>query len=168
MDDTPSFDSIPASADIDADTDTSSLPVDMGRALPPAQTERLPLLNPAQQGIDGEALPQAGSAIAQGMSFAGQAQLAGPCSIAGEFEGRLSQAAGAEIAVVVTETGIVKGDITAQRISVRGWTEGLLDAGTGEVTLHDGAQVQGRVRYGRIQVNGADLNATLERVVNKV
>ena len=67
----------------------------------------------------------------------------------------------------MTETGIVKGDITAQRISVRGWTEGLLDAGTGEVTLHDGAQVQGRVRYGRIQVNGADLNATLERVVSK-
>jgi len=55
-------------------------------------------------------------------------------------------------------------DITAQKISVMGRTEGILDAGQGEVALHDTASVHGRVRYGRIQVNGADLNATLERV----
>jgi len=167
MDDNHPNDGHSVPADGAADGENASLPVDMGRALPPAQAERLPLLSPVLQGVEGDALPQAGSALAQGMSFVGQAQLAGPCSIAGEFEGRLTQAPGAEIAVVVTETGIVKGDVTAQRISVRGWTEGLLDAGTGEVTLHDGAQVQGRVRYGRIQVNGADLNATLERVVSK-
>ena len=69
-----------------------------------------------------------------------------------------------EVAVVVTETGQVKGDITAQKISVMGRTEGILDSGQGEVALHDTASVHGLVRYGRIQVNGADLNATLERV----
>jgi hypothetical protein len=40
----------------------------------------------------------------------------------------------------------------------------VLDSGEGEVALHDTASVHGLVRYGRIQVNGADLNATLERV----
>jgi hypothetical protein len=40
----------------------------------------------------------------------------------------------------------------------------VLDSGQGEVSLHDSASVHGLVRYGRIQVNGADLNATLERV----
>lgn len=153
----------PGSADT-PEPSTSALPVDMGRALPPSDVERLPLLSPARQAVDDGSAP-AGSAIAQGMHFSGQAELAGPCSIAGEWEGRLTQAPGTEVSVVVAASGIVKGDITAHRISVHGWTEGLLDAGTGEVTLHDGAQVQGRVRYGRIQVNGADLNATLERVL---
>jgi hypothetical protein len=46
-----------------------------------------------------------------------------------------------------------------------GHTEGILDAGQGEVSLHDTADVHGVVRYGRIQVNGANLNATLERAV---
>jgi hypothetical protein len=45
-----------------------------------------------------------------------------------------------------------------------GHTDGILDSGQGEVALHDTASVHGLVRYGRIQVNGADLNATLERV----
>ena len=67
--------------------------------------------------------------------------------------------------VMITETGSVVGDITAQRISVLGYTEGVLDAGQGEVSLQATARVHGRVRYGRIQVNGADLNATLERVM---
>jgi cytoskeletal protein CcmA (bactofilin family) len=64
----------------------------------------------------------------------------------------------------VTESGRVKGDISADKISVMGQTDGLLDAGSGQVTLHDVSVVKGHVRYGRIQVNGADLNATLERV----
>lgn len=148
----------------DTPAEEAALPVDMGRSLPPERPERLPVLDPGRQSLAGAEAPDAGSAIAQGMHFSGHAQLNSACSIGGEFEGRLTQAPGAEIAVVVTETGRVKGDITAHRISVRGQTEGVLDAGGGEVTLHDGAQVQGKVRYGRIQVNGADLNATLERV----
>ncbi|MCW5654712.1 polymer-forming cytoskeletal protein [Hydrogenophaga sp.] len=112
--------------------------------------------------IDG---PPTRSLIAEGMLFTGNAQLRGPCSIAGVVEGNLSQAPGSEAAVVVTETGRVKGDISAVKISVMGQTEGILDAGQGEVSLHDTARVQGTIRYGRIQVNGADLNATLERAL---
>jgi cytoskeletal protein CcmA (bactofilin family) len=152
------------SADAGGHEIDAALPVDMGRALPPAQHERLPLLNPGLQALEGgDGCPS--SAIADGMHFQGMAQLRGPCSISGEVEGLILQAEGSQVSVVVTETGRVTGDITAHRISVRGAVEGTLDAGAGEVSLHDGAQVQGKVRYGRIQVNGADLNATLERVV---
>jgi len=144
-----------------------TLEVDVGKGLPPAQPERLPLLQPQVQALQGEGLPggAAGSMIAHGMRFVGNALLRGPCSIAGEIEGNVAQAPGTQVAVIVSETGRVKGDITAQKISVMGQTEGVLDSGAGEVSLHDSARVQGLVRYGRIQVNGADLNATLERVV---
>ncbi|MEZ5700926.1 MAG: polymer-forming cytoskeletal protein [Burkholderiaceae bacterium] len=66
------------------------------------------------------------------------------------------------VAVVVTETGRVKGDITARKISVMGHTDGILDSGEGG-GLHDTASVHGLVPCSRM-VNGADLNATLERV----
>ncbi|MBA4214276.1 MAG: hypothetical protein C0449_14480 [Polaromonas sp.] len=135
--------------------------------MPPSQPAHLPLLQTAVQATPvGE--PQEGgpgrSMIAEGLHFVGRALLKGPCSVAGHVEGNLTQAGDAVVAVVVTETGRVLGDITAQKISVMGRTEGILDAGQGEVALHDTASVHGLVRYGRIQVNGADLNATLERV----
>lgn len=142
----------------------TSLALDMGRMLPPGPPERLPVLTAALPAEDGEEPVAAGCVIAQGLHFNGVAQVAGPCSVAGEFEGLLMATEGASAVVVVTETGRIKGEVTAQRISVRGAVEGTLDAGGGEVALHDGARVQGKVRYGRIQVNGADLNATLERV----
>lgn len=144
-----------------------TLEVEVGKAMPPSQPARLPLLQTEVQALPmGE--PQEGvpgrSMIAEGLHFVGNALLRGPCSVAGLVEGNLTQASDAVVAVVVTETGRVKGDITAQKISVMGRTEGILDSGQGEVALHDTASVHGLVRYGRIQVNGADLNATLERV----
>jgi Polymer-forming cytoskeletal len=144
------------------------LEVGMGRPLPPAGSMTVPLLRPQTQGLTPartRGLPPPNcTTLAEGLVFTGNARLAGACSIGGTFEGNLSQAPGAQVSVVITETGRVKGDIAAQKISVMGHTEGLLDAGTGEVSLHDNAHVQGKVRYGRIVVNGADLNATLERV----
>jgi cytoskeletal protein CcmA (bactofilin family) len=144
-----------------------TLEVAVGNAMPPSQPSHLPLLQPAPlSGVAGEALETnpARSMVAEGMHFVGNALLRGPCSVAGLVEGNLTQAPDASVAVVVTETGRVKGDITAQKISVMGHTDGILDSGQGEVALHDTASVHGLVRYGRIQVNGADLNATLERV----
>lgn len=144
----------------------SALEVDVGRAMPPAQAGALPTLH-AQPVLTAQVAGAAGfghSMVAEGMNFVGNAWLQGPCSVGGRFEGNLTQAQGQQVAVVVTETGQVKGDITAQKISVMGRTEGILDSGEGEVALHDTASVHGLVRYGRIQVNGADLNATLERV----
>ena len=139
----------------------SVLQVDVGNALPRTQPASMPTL---QSSGDASESSQARSMVAEGMRFVGNAELRGPCSVAGHVEGNLTQAPNAVVAVVVTETGRVKGDITAQKISVMGHTDGILDSGQGEVSLHDTASVHGLVRYGRIQVNGADLNATLERV----
>lgn len=140
---------------------TSTLEVDVGNAMPRAQPAQLPVL----QTVSGEATETSNvrSMLAEGMQFVGNAILRGPFSVAGQIDGNLEQAAGTLASVVVTETGWVKGDITAHKISVMGHTDGILDSGQGEVTLHDTADVHGLVRYGRIQVNGASLNATLER-----
>lgn len=152
------------SADGEQPAAATTLAVEVGRAMPPADPNALPLLNtPLAAPVP---LASDCSTVAEGMQFIGNAVLRGACSVAGHVEGNLTQAEGATVSVVVTETGLVKGDISAQKISVMGRTEGVLDAGHGEVALHDTASVHGLVRYGRIQVNGADLNATLERAPN--
>ena len=139
-----------------------SLTVGVGKAMPPTLPAHLPILDAQLPPDDGE-IPEVRSLLAEGMQFVGNATLRGPFSVAGQVEGNLTQAHDTLASIVVTETGRVKGDITAHRISVMGHTEGTLDAGQGEVSLHDTADVHGLVRYGRIQVNGANLNATLER-----
>lgn len=147
-----------------------TMEVDVGKSMPPSRPGHLPVLHTGVQAASlGEPLEgtQGRSMVAEGMHFVGNALLRGPCSVAGLVQGNLTQAPDVVVAVVVTETGRVKGDITAQKISIMGHTEGILDSGQGEVALHDTASVHGLVRYGRIQVNGADLNATLERVAVK-
>lgn len=149
------------------DGQSTAMEVDVGRAMPPSQAQYLPTLHAEPPVLLADAptgIAPGHSLVAEGMNFVGNALLRGPCSVGGRFEGNLTQAEGLQVAVVVTESGQVKGDITAQKISVMGRTEGVLDSGQGEVSLHDTASVHGLVRYGRIQVNGADLNATLERV----
>ena len=148
-------------------SESGKLEVSVGNSMPASLHSNLPMLNaqaaPAHPEEPNEGSPTL-SRIAEGINFVGNAILRGPCSIAGNVQGNFTQAPEASVAVVVTQTGRVNGDITAQKISVMGHTNGILDSGHGEVTLHDSASVQGLVRYGRIQVNGADLNATLERV----
>ena len=148
-------------------SNNGGLQVDVGNAMPVSQANRLPMLQAHSPAVILEEPTESSpslSKVADGIYFVGNAVLRGPCSIAGNVQGNITQAPDAQVAVVVTQTGRVKGDITAQKISVMGQTDGILDSGQGEVTLHDSASVQGLVRYGRIQVNGADLNATLERV----
>jgi len=160
-----------ADADEAADGRQQGLPqsieVPVGHAMPSVQVQHLPTLKTALATPDASDAGDSGHArsmLAEGMNFVGNAVLRGPFSVAGHVEGNLMQAADTQVSVVVTDTGRVKGDITAHKISVMGHTDGILDSGQGEVALHDTASVHGLVRYGRIQVNGADLNATLERV----
>ena len=144
----------------------TSLDVPVGTALPSSAALRVPTLNTAVQELES---PDTGGKrqclIAEGMNFVGNAQLNGVCSVGGKVEGNLVQSAGHSITVIVTESGYVKGDIVASTISVMGQTDGRLDATGGSVTLHDASRVSGHVRYNRLQVNGADLNATLEKAV---
>lgn len=142
----------------------NSLDVPVGTALPSSAALRVPTLNTVVQEVDSQATSsERQSLIAEGVNFVGNAQLSGVCSVGGKVEGNLVQSTGHSITVIVTESGYVKGDIVASNISVMGQTDGLLDATGGSVTLHDASRVSGHVRYNRLQVNGADLNATLEK-----
>jgi len=140
------------------------LSVEVGRSMPPAGFQALPVLQVVPSDAAAATEPGRRSLLAAGMCFEGHAILGSPMTVAGQLQGNLVQADGAQVSVIITETGTVRGDIRAQKISVMGRVDGLLDAGHGEVILHEASEVHGRIRYGRIQVNGADLNATLERV----
>jgi cytoskeletal protein CcmA (bactofilin family) len=102
--------------------------------------------------------------IEEGMTFTGNVALQGTCTIAGQILGNLKEQSGATSQIVVTETGSVKGDIFSHKVSVMGTCSGTIDASGGSVDLHAKSVVSGHIRYGQLQVNGADLNATLERV----
>ena len=102
--------------------------------------------------------------IEEGVTFTGNAALQGTCTIAGQLIGNLKEQAGATSQIVITETGSVKGDIFSHKVSVMGICNGTIDASGGSVDLHAKSVVSGHIRYGQLQVNGADLNATLERV----
>jgi len=123
----------------------------------PAATAAMPLKRePAQHR----------SSLAAGLSFVGQIRLTGALTVGGQVEGPIRALDSSSNAshVTITQTGSVHGDVTARNITVMGSTQGLLDAAGGRVTLHDSAVVEGRIRYTTLQVNGADLNAQLERV----
>lgn len=104
------------------------------------------------------------SMIEEGITFTGNAALQGTCTIAGQIVGNLKEQTGATSQIVITETGSVKGDIFSRKVSVMGTCNGTIDASGGSVDLHAKSVVSGHIRYGQLQVNGADLNATLERV----
>jgi cytoskeletal protein CcmA (bactofilin family) len=143
-----------------APSETAGITVKAGARLPPAAAVVPQLV--AQQAV-GSTAPSGQSAIAAGMSFQGNAVIQGGCMIAGSVVGNVSQAEGAQVSVTITETGHLKGDVKAHQIVVMGRTHGLLDASSGMVTLHESSNVQGHVRYAKLQVNGAELNATLEK-----
>jgi cytoskeletal protein CcmA (bactofilin family) len=136
--------------------------VALGQAMP--DVDRLPTLQPAMQAVPDLDAVARHSTLASGLAFTGSARIAGSVTVAGEVQGDLLLQGTPDGHVTVTETGTVVGDITAPNISVLGQTVGVLDASGGRVTLHETASVSGRIRYTHLQVNGADLNAQLERV----
>lgn len=150
-----------------APTPPKALHVQAGAAMHTGPSSQLPVLAPMQAAGSPGGANDKSSMISEGVNFVGNAQLIGLCTVGGKVEGNLMQSAGTSITVIVTETGHVKGDIVADNISVMGQTDGLLDAGGGSVALHDASRVSGHVRYNRLQVNGADLNATLEKAATK-
>jgi cytoskeletal protein CcmA (bactofilin family) len=152
-------------ADIPTLTEETPL-VPMGQTMPDSQ--RVPTLLPRVQALpdntaDGGHASQV-STLGEGLSFIGTARIEGSVTISGEVQGNIEVLDGGSGHVTVTRSGTVVGDIKARNISVLGQTEGLLDAGGGRVSLHDTASVSGHIRYTHLQVNGADLNAQLERV----
>lgn len=136
--------------------------VPMGQPMP--EVDRVPTLLPRMQAV--APAPDTASRVStvgEGLSFVGSARIEGSLTIAGEVQGDIELQGGTGH-VTITQTGTVVGDIRARNISVLGQAVGTLDASGGRVSLHDTASVSGRIRYTHLQVNGADLNAQLERV----
>ena len=148
--DTPSSDEAPAPV------------VPLGQTMP--DVDRVPTLQPTLQAVPDLGATARHSTLANGLAFTGSARIAGSVTVAGEVQGDLMLQGTPDGHVTVTETGTVVGDIVAPNISVLGQTVGVLDASGGRVTLHETASVSGKIRYTHLQVNGADLNAQLERV----
>lgn len=146
------------------DEQPSAPVVPLGLTMP--DLSRVPTLQPMKQAVPVPVLEVAArhSILAQGMAFTGSVQLAGSLTVGGEVQGNVRVQDDPQGQVTVSETGSVTGDITAPNIAVSGRTTGLLDAAGGRVTLHETSSVSGRIRYTQLQVNGADLNAQLERV----
>jgi cytoskeletal protein CcmA (bactofilin family) len=137
----------------------------MGQAMP--DTDRVPTLLTEMQAVPAAqdvAQPPRVSTLGQGLSFTGNARIDGSLTIAGEVQGNIELQGSGSGHVTITQSGTVVGDVRARNISVLGQTVGTLDASGGRVSLHDTASVSGRIRYTHLQVNGADLNAQLERV----
>jgi cytoskeletal protein CcmA (bactofilin family) len=134
----------------------------LGQTMP--DVDRVPTLQPAVQALPGVDSALRHSTLASGLSFTGTARIVGSITVAGEVQGDLRLEGSPDGHVTITETGTVVGDISAPNIAVMGQAVGLLDASGGRVTLHESASVSGRIRYTHLQVNGADLNAQLERV----
>ena len=105
--------------------------------------------------------------IESGLSFTGTVTADGTCTIAGHLIGNMHEKASGELQVVISESGEVEGDIFASKVSVMGACQGTVDASCGSVDLHPNSVVKGHIRYGQLQVNGAELNATLERSTEK-
>jgi len=153
----------PNAPDASPAPEASEVPqVPMGQSMP--ETHRLPTLITKQA----VTAPRTGgnnvSTLGQGLSFVGTAQIDGSLTVSGEVQGDIELEGSGSGHVTITQTGTVVGDIRARNISVLGQTVGTLDAAGGRVSLHDTASVSGRIRYTHLQVNGADLNAQLERV----
>ena len=144
------------------DEQASAPVVPLGLSMP--DLSRVPTLQPMMQAVPVLEVAARHSILAQGMAFTGSVQLAGSLTVGGEVQGNVRVQDDPQGQVTVSETGSVMGDIAAPNIAVSGRTTGLLDAAGGRVTLHESSSVSGRIRYTQLQVNGADLNAQLERV----
>ena len=105
--------------------------------------------------------------IESGLTFTGTVTADGTCTIAGHLIGNMHERASGELQVVISESGEVEGDIFASKVSVMGACQGTVDASGGSVDLHPNSVVKGHIRYGQLQVNSAELNATLERSTEK-
>ena len=146
----------------------------LGSAMPDAhkaplltQLSQVETLSDSQASAGSSATPSKADKlclIEEGITFTGNVSLQGPCTIAGDIVGNLREQPNATSQIVITETGSVEGDIFSHKVSIMGCYNGTLDASGGSVHLHDKSVVSGHIRYGQLQVNGADLNATLERV----
>jgi cytoskeletal protein CcmA (bactofilin family) len=140
--------------------------VALGDAMP--GVHGVPVLSALQRLEAHEAPSATTSKLGLGLVFKGDASIHGSITVAGRWEGDIAVQEGSDGRITVTESGMVEGDLSARHVSILGQTHGEIDAAGGSVSLHGTARVSGHIRYAHLQVNGAELNAQLERVSERV
>lgn len=91
----------------------------------------------------------------------GRVVATGSLRIDGKIVGNVESPAEANSSVALGRTGVVHGDIFAQRVLVAGLVEGNIYA-RDRVTLHEGSEVRGDVTYANINIeHGAKINGLL-------
>ncbi len=89
--------------------------------------------------------------IGRQTQIVGEVQIQESVRIDGHLKGQVCAASDQAVAVVVSPTGHVEGDIVAHRVVVAGRVSGQIHA-KDRVELHAGCLVQGDVRYGSIAI----------------
>ena len=98
------------------------------------------------------------SVLGPGLTVEGQITSSGDIRIEGKLDGNLS----CDGQVNVTSTGVVQGDLTADRLVVAGSVKGSLTAGDG-ARLVSGCKVEADVRSPRLELeDGAVLNGRVD------
>lgn len=89
--------------------------------------------------------------IGRQTSIQGEIQIQESIRIDGHLRGHVRGAADQAVAVVISASGHVEGDISARRVVVAGKVSGHIQA-LDRVELHAGCLVQGDIRYGSIAI----------------
>jgi len=89
--------------------------------------------------------------IGRQTSIQGELNIQESVRVDGHLRGQIRAASEQAVAVVISASGRVEGDITARRVVVAGRVSGHIHA-LDRVELHAGCLVQGDIRYGSIAI----------------
>lgn len=104
--------------------------------------------------------------IAKGTLVVGDIHFHGHLEIEGEVEGNILVEGGVDARVRVLDAGLVRGEIHAPLVLVRGRVAGSIHA-TGYVHLHASAVVDGHIRYNVLEMEkGAQVNGGMMRDIS--
>jgi cytoskeletal protein CcmA (bactofilin family) len=91
----------------------------------------------------------------------GRLVVTGSLRVDGKIVGNLESPTDSNSSIALGRTGVIQGDVSAQRVLIGGLVEGNIYA-KDKVTLHESAEVRGDVTYNQISIeHGAKINGLL-------
>jgi cytoskeletal protein CcmA (bactofilin family) len=93
------------------------------------------------------------SHLSVGSNITGELQFPGLVEVAGQLQGQIAAAS-----IVVEETAVIEGDLSAKSIQIKGRVKGRINGG--EVRLMSSARVSGDIAYDTLSIDsGAEVHA---------